>query len=130
MTTTANEAFVRRVAAARFRLRPDALAMRPRAPVLELITGRQRRIQSGTHTIELHDIGPEYHAQQNLAVWSPAERILFLTDIFETGYRVNPRWDGGGELGRILAGRPWDIDIYATSHSAPRRMADLRRSAE
>lgn len=130
VTTAANEAFVRRSAAASFRLRPDALALRPRTPIIDVMTGRRRTIESGGHVIELHDIGPEYHAQQNLAVWLPAERILFLTDIFETGYRTNPRWDGGGELGRILAGRPWNIEIYATSHSGPRRMADLRRPAE
>jgi len=128
VTTPGNVAFVERVAAASFGPRPDALALRPRKPVIELVRDRQRTIRSGSHVIELHDIGPEYHTRENLAVWLPAERLLFLTDIFETAYRASATWDGGGELGRILAGRKWNIDLFVTSHSSPRRMADLRPS--
>jgi glyoxylase-like metal-dependent hydrolase (beta-lactamase superfamily II) len=126
ITTPGNVSFVRQLAAASFRSRPDGLTRRARPPVIEVVHDRRHTIRSGSHVIELHDIGPEYHAQENLAVWLPEERILFLTDIFETAYRASATWDGGGELGRILSGRPWPIDQFVTSHSSPRRMADLR----
>jgi glyoxylase-like metal-dependent hydrolase (beta-lactamase superfamily II) len=126
ITTPGNAAWAKRVAAAPFTLRPDAQAVRPRAAQVDTLEGKRRVIRSGSHVVELQDVGPEPHAQENVAVWLPAERILFLGDLFETGYREDARWDGAGLLGEILGRHKWDVDLLVTSHSRPRRMADLR----
>ena len=52
--------------------------------------------------------------------------MLFLGDLFETSYRTQATWDGKGILGDILARFKWDVETIVTSHSRPRRMADLR----
>jgi glyoxylase-like metal-dependent hydrolase (beta-lactamase superfamily II) len=126
LTTPGNAAWVARVAAAPSTLQPDALARHPRPPLIERIEGKQRVLRSGTHLVELHDVAPEPHAHENVAVWLPAERILFLGDLFETGYREDVRWDGAGQLGNVLGRHKWDVDLIVTPHSRPRRMRDLR----
>jgi glyoxylase-like metal-dependent hydrolase (beta-lactamase superfamily II) len=127
VTTAANAGYVRRLAAAPFAARPDAQARSPRPPVVETVTGRRRDIVANGHVIEVHDIGPEYHARENFAVWLPAERLLFLADLFETAYRPSAFWDGGGELGRILGIHKWPVEQIVTAHSRPRRFSELQR---
>ena len=126
LTTPGNEAFVKRLASAPFTWKPDALARRPRTPMIETLTQKKGLIRSGSHVIELYDVGPEPHAQENIAVWLPAERVLFLGDLFETSYRAEATWDGKGILGDILSRFKWEVDTLVTSHSRPRRMTDLR----
>jgi hypothetical protein len=36
--------------------------------------------------MELYDVGPESHVQENVAAWLPNERILIIGDLYESGY--------------------------------------------
>jgi glyoxylase-like metal-dependent hydrolase (beta-lactamase superfamily II) len=126
VTTPGNAEFVRRIAKAPYVIRPDALARKPREPKIELIDGKVRKITDGTRVVELHDIGPEPHARENVAAWLPKERILFLADLFETGWGETQPWDGSGFLGDLLKRYEWDVATVVTAHSLPRQMADMR----
>jgi glyoxylase-like metal-dependent hydrolase (beta-lactamase superfamily II) len=126
ITTPGNVGFVERIAAAPFALRPDALAVSPRSPRIELLERGRRVIEAGGRRVELHDVGPDGHVDETIATWLPAERVLFLADQFETGYAEDARWDGGGRLGEILGEWGWDPIWVVTPHSRPRRMRDLR----
>jgi glyoxylase-like metal-dependent hydrolase (beta-lactamase superfamily II) len=153
VTTPGNVAFVRDLASLKFELRPDALALKPRAPIVEVIDANCRALASpapqkgaqraevrceankarifrdASHIVELHDFGPESHVKEALAVWLPNERILFTGDVLETGYAETARWDGKGKLADILARYKWNVETIATAHSRTRKLADLRPSS-
>jgi glyoxylase-like metal-dependent hydrolase (beta-lactamase superfamily II) len=130
VTTPGNAAFVRDLASLKFELRPDALALKPRAPIVEVIEANKARIfRDASHIVELHDFGPESHVKESLAVWLPNERILFTGDVLETGYAETARWDGKGKLADILARYKWNVETIATAHSRTRKLADLRPSS-
>lgn len=126
VTTPGNAAFVRDLANLKFELRPDALALKPRAPVVEVIDNKARIFRDASHVVELHDFGPENHVRETLAVWLPNERILFTGDVIETGYAETARWDGKGKLADILARYKWNVETIATAHSRTRKLADIR----
>jgi glyoxylase-like metal-dependent hydrolase (beta-lactamase superfamily II) len=129
VTTPGNAAFVRDLARLKFELRPDALALKPRAPIVEVIENKARIFRDASHLVELHDFGPESHVRESLAVWLPNERILFTGDVIETGYAETARWDGKGKLADILARYKWNVETIATAHSRTRKLADLRPSS-
>jgi len=129
VTTPGNASFVRGLANLKFELRPDALALKPRAPVVEVIENKVRIFRDASHVVELHDFGPENHVRESLAVWLPNERILFTGDVIETGYADTARWDGKGKLADILSRYHWNVETIATAHSRTRKLADLRPSS-
>jgi glyoxylase-like metal-dependent hydrolase (beta-lactamase superfamily II) len=129
VTTPGNEAFMRDLANLKFELRPDALALKPRAPVVEVIDNKVRIFRDASHVVELHDFGPESHVRESLAVWLPNERVLFTGDVIETGYAETARWDGKGKLADILARYKWNVETIATAHSRTRKLADIRPSS-
>jgi glyoxylase-like metal-dependent hydrolase (beta-lactamase superfamily II) len=129
VTTPGNVAFVRDLANLQFAIRPDALAQHPRPPTIEIIEQKQRIFRDASHVVELHDVGPEVHAKENVGAWLPNERILFVADLFEPGYGDRATWDGKGTLGDVLSRFKWDVDTLVTAHSRPRKMADLRAAS-
>jgi glyoxylase-like metal-dependent hydrolase (beta-lactamase superfamily II) len=129
VTTPGNAAFVRELAKLKFELRPDALALKPRAPLVEVIDNKVRIFRDASHIVELHDFGPENHVRETLAAWLPNERILFTGDVIETGYAETARWDGKGKLADILSRYKWNVETIATAHSRTRKLADLRPSS-
>ena len=82
VTTPGNVAYFQKFANSRFTVQPDAQQLNPRKPLIETVTGRKRVFTDGTHTVELHDIGPNPHAKELLVVWLPNEKILFEGDMF------------------------------------------------
>jgi glyoxylase-like metal-dependent hydrolase (beta-lactamase superfamily II) len=82
VTTPGNVGFFKAFAAAPFTVQPDSLAQKPRPPVIETIQGKKRIFTDGTHTVELHDIGPSPHADEMVIAWLPKERIVFAGDLF------------------------------------------------
>src|SRR6185436_15147543 len=117
VTTPGNAAFVRHLAGLRFTVRPDALMRRPRAPAIETIDNRQRTFRDDAHVVELYDVGPESHVQENVAAWLPNERILIIGDLYESGYTETATWDGKGNLGDILSRFKWNVETVVSSHS-------------
>ncbi len=76
-----NRAYLERVAAAPYRMRPDALARNPRSAKIETISGRKRVIGDGERTIELYEVGP-LHCREMVIAYLPKEKILFQSDLF------------------------------------------------
>lgn len=83
VTTLGNRDFVAAMAAARFSISPDRLALNPRRPVVEIIEGKRRVIADATHRVEVYDIGPTPHAEEMLVVYLPGERLLYQGDLLE-----------------------------------------------
>ena len=79
VTTPGDVPFVRSIAA-----QPRAWEGRvvgPLTPVIETVTGR-RSYGSGPGAIEVYDVGPNPHAQEILVVYFPAQRLLYVPDIY------------------------------------------------
>ena len=81
VTTSGNKAYLERVAAAPYRMRPDALARNPRPAKIETISNRKRVIGDGGRTIELYEVGP-LHTREMVIAYLPEEKILFQSDLF------------------------------------------------
>jgi glyoxylase-like metal-dependent hydrolase (beta-lactamase superfamily II) len=81
VTTAGNEAYLKRLAAAPYRLRPDALAKNPRLLRIETISNRKRIIGDGARSIELYEVGP-LHTREMVIAYLPKEKILFQSDLF------------------------------------------------
>ena len=69
------------MAVARYELIPDRLSRSPRAVSVETVKTR-RVITDGVRTVELINVGPNPHTQENLVVYIPQEKILFQGDLF------------------------------------------------
>jgi len=91
VTTPGNAKYLERLAAAPFRMAPDALARKPRPPVIETLVDRRRTIGTAARRVELYDIGPLPHCREMIVAYLPNERILFQSDLF------NPVVPGGPE---------------------------------
>ncbi len=76
-----NKAYLERVAAAPYRMRPDALARNPRPAKIETLSNRKRVIGDGERTIELYEVGP-LHCREMVIAYLPKEKILFQSDLF------------------------------------------------
>jgi glyoxylase-like metal-dependent hydrolase (beta-lactamase superfamily II) len=79
VTTPLNERFVRDVASAKHTLRPDALSLAPKAPVIETFQ-KKRVFTDGDMTVELHDIGPTSHVNELVIAYFPKEKLVFQGD--------------------------------------------------
>jgi glyoxylase-like metal-dependent hydrolase (beta-lactamase superfamily II) len=89
VTTAGSRAYVERVAAAPYRMRPDALARSGKKPVIETVQGRKRVIGDASRSVEIHEIGPNSHCREMLVAYLPKEKLLFQSDMF------NPVVPGG-----------------------------------
>ena len=81
VTTPGNRAFIERLARTVRTLRPDSLTRAPRTPVIETFQGK-RAFTDGTRTLELYDLGPNPHVTEIVAAYLPAEKTLFVADLF------------------------------------------------
>jgi glyoxylase-like metal-dependent hydrolase (beta-lactamase superfamily II) len=81
VTTTGNKTFVEQIAKSKFTLRPDTLALNPRAPVIETFE-KKRVFTDGTRMVELYDISPVSHVSDMTLFYFPKEKILFQGDMF------------------------------------------------
>jgi glyoxylase-like metal-dependent hydrolase (beta-lactamase superfamily II) len=82
VTTPGNVAYLEGVAAAPYRMRPDALAKKPRPARIEtLVIGGKRVIGDGDRTIELFEVGP-LHTREMVIAYLRREKVLFQSDLF------------------------------------------------
>jgi glyoxylase-like metal-dependent hydrolase (beta-lactamase superfamily II) len=80
VTTPGNKAFVERVAATPHTLRPDGLSRGARRPAVETFA-RKRVFTDGAHTVEIHDIGPNPHANEIVIAYLPKDKVVFESDV-------------------------------------------------
>ena len=81
LTTPGNKRFFEKMAAANHTIMPDRLSRSPRRATVETIQKR-RVITDGERTVELINVGPNPHTEENLIVYIPREKILFQGDLF------------------------------------------------
>lgn len=80
ITTPGNKAFVEQMARGTRTIRPDALTRVTKPAVVETFT-KKRVLTDGTHTLELHDIGPNPHVKEAVIVYLPQQKAAFQADL-------------------------------------------------
>ena len=82
VTPQVNKAYIERALSAPRTLAPDSLAKSGRKPVVEGFTGDKRVFQDATRTVELHVMKGLPHADGNVVMYLPKEKILAYADMF------------------------------------------------
>jgi glyoxylase-like metal-dependent hydrolase (beta-lactamase superfamily II) len=82
VTPQVNKAYIERALSAPRTLAPDSLAKSGKKPVVEGFTGDKRVFQDATRTVELHVMKGLPHADGNVVLYLPKERILAYADMF------------------------------------------------
>jgi glyoxylase-like metal-dependent hydrolase (beta-lactamase superfamily II) len=82
VTPQVNKAYIERALSAPRTLAPDSLAKSGKKPVVEGFPGDRRVFQDATRTVELHVMKGLPHADGNVVVYLPKERILAYADMF------------------------------------------------
>jgi glyoxylase-like metal-dependent hydrolase (beta-lactamase superfamily II) len=82
VTPQVNKAYIERALSTPRTLAPDSLAKSGRKPVVEGFTGDRRVFQDATRTAELHVMRGLPHADGNVVLYLPKERILAYADMF------------------------------------------------
>lgn len=81
LTTSGNKKFFEQMAAAQCTAIPDRWAHSPRRVDIETFN-KKRTITDGERSVELIDVGPNPHSEENVVVYLPKEKILFQGDLF------------------------------------------------
>jgi len=81
LTTPGNKDYFEKLAAAKYTVMPDRFSGQPRPVVIETFD-RKRVITDGERTVELFNFGKSPHAEENVVVYLPQEKILFQGDLF------------------------------------------------
>lgn len=81
LTASSHREAVRAALDAPHTLVPDPWPGSSRDTKIEVI-GRRRAIGDGVRTLEVINIGPNPHTDENLFAWLPVERVLFQGDLF------------------------------------------------
>ena len=132
LTTPGNKSFIETMAAAPFTLKPDALARAPRPPKVEIIANKKHVIRDAHHVVELYDIGPYWHANEEVMVYLPQEKLLFEGDLFTSGSGedVAPAYDHPIFLAERIKELGLDVQHIAGVHGRLRPIADLHKAIE
>jgi len=81
LTTAGNKKFFEQMTAANYTVIPDRLSRTPCQGSIETFD-QKRVITQGERTVELIDVGPNPHTEENVVVYLPKEKILFQGDLF------------------------------------------------
>jgi hypothetical protein len=132
VTTPANQQFVERLAGAPFLRKPDALARNPRQPIIELIRNKKHVIRDDRHVLELYDIGPYWHANEELIVYLPQAKLLYEGDLFTSGFgdSLPTAQENGLLLAEKIEQLGLDVETIVGVHGRPRPIEALRKSIE
>jgi glyoxylase-like metal-dependent hydrolase (beta-lactamase superfamily II) len=123
-----NESFVEQIARAKFTLKPDSLALRPRPPVIETFE-RKRVFTDGKRTVELFSIGPTSHVNEMVMFYFPKEKILFQGDMFsplDVG-GIPPIIEINYELVKKVEELKLDVETLVAVHSGAVSWKDFRQ---
>lgn len=132
LTTPGNKSFIEAMAAAPFTLKPDALARAPRPAKIEIIANKKYVLRDAHHVVELHDIGPYWHANEEVLVYLPQEKFLFDGDLSTSGFGedVAPAYDHPILLSERIKELKLDVQQFAGTHGRLRPLADLHKAIE
>ncbi len=134
VTTAPGRAVVERAIRNPHTIHPDRLSREPRTAKLEVVSGKHV-ITDGSRRVELIEVENE-HAAGMLVAWVPAEKLLFVSDLF---LPLGKRFPSKAELPMNLAFVRWldrsglDPEIVLAIHGSSRGTAEqldiLRRLA-
>ncbi len=101
----------------------------PAAPRIEPFTGR-RTIGRGARAVEVINVGPTSHAASMLAVYVPAQRLLFQGDLLRINEHGGPvaSPEATRDLDRIIRRFRLDVKTIGAVHGLNGTMADLRQA--
>jgi len=126
VTTRGNRALMNRLAATPHTIRPDALSRRPRAPSIEIVA-KKRVFTDGARTVEIYEIGPTPHVKEMVIAYLPAERVVFVSDLFSTSNNgpIPPAGSSGRHFARALEELRLRVDHIAPGHGRMVTMKDF-----
>lgn len=133
VTTPGNRGyFERAMAAPASPLMAGAVPPQPSAR-LEILTNRRRVFSDGTQTLEVHDVGPNDHAEEMLVAWLPREGVLFQADLIEAPSGVATRGSNATatmQLADYIRRQKWNVRAFVGAHgtlNAPEIFGELTR---
>lgn len=129
ITPPGNRAFIEQIAQSKFTLKPDALALSPRTPLVETFENK-RTFTDGKRTVELYSIGPTSHVNDMVLFYFPKEKILFQGDMFsplDTG-GLPPIIEINYELVKKVEELKLDVETLVAVHSGAVAWMDFRRA--
>jgi glyoxylase-like metal-dependent hydrolase (beta-lactamase superfamily II) len=129
VTTPKARAFVDRVANEKHTLRPDALDLSPRAPLVETFT-KKRVFTDGDMTVELHDIGPTSHIDEIVMAYLPKQKLIFQGDLAILPPRgAVPAANAlTAEFAKAIERLGLEVETIAGVHGRVGTMTDLREA--
>lgn len=132
LTHEGNVDFVKTVLGRPKTVRPDSLAKAGSAAATVEGTKELKSLTDGERTIELREI-PNPHASGMLAAYLPAEKLLFVSDLFTPGTPVDPSNTNGinnaAALYSALAGQNIEVVRIVGGHGETAPVADLAKVA-
>jgi glyoxylase-like metal-dependent hydrolase (beta-lactamase superfamily II) len=132
LTHESNVDFVKTVLGRPKTIRPDSLAKAGNVSPNVEGTTELKSLTDGERTVELREI-PNPHSSGMLAVYLPADKLLFVSDLFTPGTPVDPSNTNGinnaAALYSALAGQKVDVAKIVGGHGETAPMADLAKVA-
>jgi glyoxylase-like metal-dependent hydrolase (beta-lactamase superfamily II) len=130
-TTAGNRDFVTKMAATPHVIKPDALARKPSAPKLEVVSGK-KQLGDAAHPVELYDIGPGPHVDEMLVAYLPKEKILFFADVFGIpAYGpIPPGTPANRDFSDKIKKLGIDVQTLAPAHGKVGTMKDVQKALD
>jgi glyoxylase-like metal-dependent hydrolase (beta-lactamase superfamily II) len=130
-TTAGNRDFVTKMAATPHVIKPDALARKPGAAKVEVITGK-KQLGDAAHPVELYDIGPGPHVDEMLVAYLPKEKILFVADVFGIpAYGpIPPGTPANRDFSDKIKKLGIDVQTLAPAHGKVGSMKDVQKALD
>ena len=127
VTHARNVSFIRSIGSAKKTVRPDALSRSGR-PSRSTITAVEDSLVVGTGDSRVVAYRlPSAHAEGLLAVYVPAARVLFQSDVVNAA--PNPPAVGSAELVKFIRARGISVERVAGGHGLVLAWADVERAA-
>jgi glyoxylase-like metal-dependent hydrolase (beta-lactamase superfamily II) len=106
---------------------PDELALTPRAAAIEAVpVGGEVLIPDATRPVRVIHL-PSTHASDMVAAYTPAQRVMFVSDIYNPGLPGNPA--GAKEVLDLVVDRGLALDVIAGGHGITATRAQLEIAA-
>ena len=127
VTTATAKTTIEYAAGARHAMRPDALSLNPKAPIVETIKDK-RVFDDGAHRVELYQVSSP-HVGEMIIAYLPKERLLFeadMLDIHEAG--TQPAGNDTVDLAEQVKKLGLNVQRIVPVHGRMGTMADLEQA--